>query len=82
MVGPYNEPPFRVDAIAVEDDTYNVLSANPEFQVRTANKMLMPTIFKAFMRSSYEVPVLQFGSLLLDLPPACLKCPATDIYQM
>ena len=28
-----NEPPFTVDAIAVEDDTYHVLSANPEFQV-------------------------------------------------
>src|SRR5438309_11964214 len=36
MVGPYNEPPFRVDAIAVEDDTYNVLSANPEFQATPA----------------------------------------------
>lgn len=32
MVGPYNEPPFRVEAIVIEDDTYNVLSANPEFQ--------------------------------------------------
>lgn len=33
IVGPQNDPPFNVDAIAVEDDTYNVLSANPEFQV-------------------------------------------------
>jgi O-acetyl-ADP-ribose deacetylase (regulator of RNase III) len=32
IIGPTNEPPFKVDAVAVEDDTYNVLSANPEFQ--------------------------------------------------
>ena len=33
IVGPSNDAPFTVDAIAVEDDTYNVLSAHPEFQV-------------------------------------------------
>ena len=33
IIGPMNDAPFNVDAIAVEDDTYNVLSANPEFQV-------------------------------------------------
>jgi len=33
IIGPQNEPPFALDAIAVEDDTYNVLSANPDFQV-------------------------------------------------
>jgi hypothetical protein len=27
-----NDPPFEVDAIAIEDDTYHVLSANPEFE--------------------------------------------------
>ena len=33
IIGPSNDAPFHVDAIAVQDDTYNVLSANPEFQV-------------------------------------------------
>ena len=33
IIGPQNDPPFELDAIAVEDDTYNVLSADPEFHV-------------------------------------------------
>jgi O-acetyl-ADP-ribose deacetylase (regulator of RNase III) len=37
IIGPMNEPPFTVDAIGVEDDTYNVLSANPEFHVSRAS---------------------------------------------
>jgi hypothetical protein len=41
IIGPTNEPPFKVDAVAVEDDTYNVLSANPEFQARDASPAAM-----------------------------------------
>jgi len=31
IVGPYNEPPFDIDAVAIEDDTFGVVGANPEF---------------------------------------------------
>jgi len=32
---PESSPPFRVDAVAVEDDTYSVLSADPGFHIPT-----------------------------------------------
>jgi len=45
IIGPQNEPPFTVDAIAVEDDTYNVLSAHPDFHVsRGSVKQALDTL--------------------------------------
>src|SRR5207244_3743921 len=45
IIGPQNDPPFTVDAIAVEDDTYNVLSAHPDFHVsRGSVKQALDTL--------------------------------------
>jgi len=35
---PADDPPFQVDAVAMEDDTYTVLSADPEFRMSTESR--------------------------------------------
>jgi hypothetical protein len=32
VVAPRSQPPFEVDALALEDDTYHVLSASPDYR--------------------------------------------------
>ena len=79
MIGPYNEPPFKVDAIVVEDDTYNVLSANPEFQAsRTTIREAMAALDRAEPHPLGSVVVkpgrpLIFQAIVHDLSrdPSC-----------
>ncbi len=43
VAAPWNRPPFPVDAVVYEDDTYHVLSADPEFQEVTEHPVRLMT---------------------------------------
>jgi len=43
VAAPWNRPPFPVDAVVYEDDTYHVLSADPEFQEVTEHPIRLMT---------------------------------------
>jgi hypothetical protein len=43
VAAPWNRPPFSVDGVALEDDTYNVLSEAPEFREVTEHPVRVMT---------------------------------------
>jgi hypothetical protein len=67
VAAPWNRPPFPVDAVVYEDDTYHVLSADPEFQEVTEHPIRLMTEVLAVRPSIPGEVIIKRGAPLAFL---------------
>ncbi len=68
--GPLEDPPFSIDAIAIEDDTYFVLGADPEFRPSSEHPIRVHT---AALEVEPAAPGSVFKTTARDERGSCAK---------